>query len=43
MERALAKKVDKIVIATTKKKVDKEIIKFCKKYNFDYFVMKMMY
>ena len=38
MERALlAKKVDKIVIATTKKKVDKEIIKFCKKYNFDYF------
>ena len=38
MERVLlAKKIDKIVIATTNKKADTKIIDFCKKYDFDYF------
>ena len=38
MERVLlAKKIDKIVIATTNKKADRKIVDFCKKYDFDYF------
>ena len=38
MERVLlAKKIDKIVIATTKKKADRKIVDFCKKYEFNYF------
>ena len=38
MERVLlAKKIDKIVIATTKKEADRKIVNFCKKYNFNYF------
>jgi spore coat polysaccharide biosynthesis protein SpsF len=38
MERvSLAKMVDKITIATTKKKIDQDIVNFCKKHNFSFF------
>ena len=38
MERVLlAKKIDKVVIATSNKKADLRIVNFCKKYDFDYF------
>ena len=38
MERiSLARMVDKITIATTNKKIDQDIVSFCKKHSFNYF------
>ena len=33
----LSKKIDKVVVATTKNKIDEEIVNFCKNYGFNYF------